>query len=168
MILFFTPCWRSAVFAPRRGQADFATEFVVDLIVPRTQEELKSCRYLPLDNYRPQQCCVGPYLPHPTRNSLGFLVQKLTLPVLRELLRLRLIIQTSLLGNYMPKSARSTGIFNIGVPGACRYVKDLVERVHKPILRRVRIARWNAFPGEFLQDSHQESPTVAVGKRLCL
>jgi len=46
----------------------------------------------------------------------------LTLLVLRALLRLRLIIQTSLVCSYMRKSARSTERFNIGNRAGCRRV----------------------------------------------
>jgi len=46
-----------------------------------------------------------------TPSGLG----KLTLPVLRALLRLRHNIQTSLLGSYFRKSSWSTGRFNIGI-----------------------------------------------------
>jgi len=47
---------------------------------------------------------------------ITLLSTKLTLPAHRTLLRLRLIIHTSLLGSYKRKSAWSSGRVNIGVP----------------------------------------------------
>jgi len=54
--------------------------------------------------------------------------RKLTLPVLRTLLCIRLIIQIPLLGSYMRKSAWSTGIFNIGSPNNVVYKYVFTDR----------------------------------------
>jgi len=65
--------------------------------------------------------------------------RKFTLPVLRTLLRMRLIIQNSLPGSYRRKSAWSTGRFNIGRRWGKR------ERARRT--RRELVAIWLLFHG---------------------
>jgi len=51
----------------------------------------------------------------------------LTHHAIRALLRLRLIIQTSLLGSYTRKSAWSTWRVNIGTPASCSAIRDRIR-----------------------------------------